>query len=241
MRSRILLALPALLLRAAAGQAPPEVAEILKKVSETYKGVSEYELVAEVMEKLPGNSPPSHVRVLVAFRAPNQYRLEGTIPGLMEDNPNLDESVMIYDGSALWFYLPRSNQYASIPADKLAADDEGSAHTPQATDQVALEKYRAAADFIDGAKFLREDEIETSGAKLSCYVVSVPEKWPGPYTWWVDKETHRIVREDKSDGSTAYTTIRLGERLPDTLFKFEPPPGARRLEPALSGRSHLVT
>jgi outer membrane lipoprotein-sorting protein len=221
----------ALLFGAAAGQAPPDVAEILKKVGETYKGVSQYELVAEGTLKMPGKTgAPVHVHTRVAFRAPNRYRLEGTIPGLSEENSNFDESVAVYDGSALWFYLPKSNQYASIPADKLAADDEGSAHTPQAMDQVAMQKYRVAADFIVGATFLRDDEIELAGAKVSCYVVSVPEEWPGPYTWWIDKETHRILREDKSDGSTVYTTIRLGEPLPDSLFRFEPPPGARRLD-----------
>jgi len=229
MRPTILLGLLALLLRAASAQTQPRVAEILKRVSEIYKGVSQYEFVAEQTETRPGRVPMrAHTRI--AFKAPNRYRLEGTIPGLDPNNPDFDESVMIHDGSALWFYFPKSNQYGSIPADQLAADPEGSAHTPEATDRVAMEKYRIAADFTDGAKFLREDEIEVAGAKVGCYVVSIPEKEPGPYTWWIDKKSNRVLREATAAGGTVYTTIKLGEPLPDNLFKFEPPPGARKID-----------
>jgi len=129
----------------------------------------------------------------------------------------------------MWFYFPKPNQYASISADTLAADSEGSAHTPEAADRVAMEKYRVAANFIDGAKLLREEEMELAGVKVSCYVVSVPQKWPGPYTWWIDKTSHRILREVTGSESTVYTTIKLGEPLPDSLFRFEPPPGAQKL------------
>jgi outer membrane lipoprotein-sorting protein len=215
----------------APAQTSPGVADILRSISEAYKGVTEYELVAEQTVKLHGNAAPTHAHTRVAFRAPNQYRLEGTILGLVDDDPNSDETVLIHDGAAFWIYLPKSNEYTSMTADELARDPEGSAHTPQATDKVALQKYRVAADFIDGAKLLNEEDIQIGTSKLACYVVSVPERWPGPYKWWVDKKTHRVLREDTSDGTTVYTTIRLGERLPDSLFKFEPSPGARKLDP----------
>jgi len=230
MRSTILFGLLVLLSRPAPSQTLPDVAEILKQVSETYRGVSQYDLVAEQTLKLPGNNAPTLVHTRIAFRAPNQYRLEGTIPGLADGDSNFDETVMVYDGVALWFYLPKSNQYASIPANQLAADSEGSAHTPEATDQVAMRRYRVAADFVQGARFLNEEGIQVGSAKVDCYVVSVPERWPGPYTWWIDKKSHRVLREVTSDQTTVYTVIKLGEPLPDSLFKFEPPPGARRLE-----------
>jgi outer membrane lipoprotein-sorting protein len=231
MRLTTLLGLVLLLSRLVPAQTSPGVAEILRSISETYEGVPEYELVAEQTVKLPGNAAPTRAHTRVAFRAPNQYRLEGTIPGLMDNDSNSDETVLVHDGAALWFYLPKSNEYTSMTADQLARDPEASAHTPQATDRIALQKYRVAADFIDGARLLNEEDIEIGTSKRACYVVSVPERWPGPYKWWVDKKTHRVLREDTSDGTTVYTTIRLGARLPDNLFKFEPPPGARRLDP----------
>ena len=115
MRPTILISLLTLLLGAAPAQAQPEVADILKKVSKTYKGVSQYDFVAEQTLKEQGdNTPPLHAHVRIAFRAPNQYRLEGMIPGLLSDDSNFEEVVMIHDGSALWFYLPKSNQYGSL-------------------------------------------------------------------------------------------------------------------------------
>jgi outer membrane lipoprotein-sorting protein len=221
MRLPILLGVVVLLSRPALGQTPPDVAEILKKISETYGGVSQYELVAEVTLNLEGTETRTHTRI--AFKAPNQYRFEGMIPGL-------DETVMIHDGATLWFYLPKSNQYLSIPADQLAPDnDQGRGNTPEQMDRVVMQKYRAAADFIKGAKFLREDEIQVGAANVACYVISVPEESPGPYTWWVDEKSHRVLREVTSEGGTTYTIIKLGEALPDGLFKFKPPPGARKL------------
>jgi len=228
MRPAVLLGMAALLWRAAYAQVAPDVAEILKKVSETYQ-VSQYELAAEQTLKLPGNQTPAHAHVHVAFKGPNRYRLEGLMPDLANDDPNLVEGAIVHDGSTLWIYFPESNQYGSIPADELAADNEGSAHTPEATDRVLMQKYRAAADFIDGAKLVRQEEIEFAGEKVGCYVVSVPQKWPGPYTWWIDKRNAHVLREATSDGATDYTMIKLGDPLPDSLFQFRPPPGAKKI------------
>jgi hypothetical protein len=50
-------------------------------------------------------------------------------------------------------------------------------------------------------------------------VLTVSQKKGGvPYTWWVDKEQHRILREDNPGSSTVFTSIKLGEPLPDSLF-----------------------
>jgi len=230
MRPEKLLGLLAVLLSGAFAQAPPDIAEILQKVSDTYKGVSQYELVLDQTEPPRRNNPPERTHVRVAFKAPNQYRMEGTGSGSAGDDPILEEMIIVDNGSTLWFYLPRSNQYGSLSADEAAADIEWSAHTPEATDRVAVEKYREAAQYSNGAKLLREEEIEFAGAKVSCYVISVPEKAPGPYTWWVDKHSYRVLREASANGTTEYTSVSLGEPLPDSLFQFVPPPGAQKLD-----------
>jgi outer membrane lipoprotein-sorting protein len=211
-----------------------EAERILKKIGETYKGVSQYEFFADQTLTPSGKDATAtiHMPMHVAFKAPDKYRLEGAIPvgalGLDHNDADIPEVVvMVHDGSALWFYLPRSNLYYSIPADALAADREGSAHTPAATDGIFMQKYRDAADFLDGAKFLREEEIEIAGTKTGCYVVLVPQK---AYTWWVDKKTFRVLRETSPYGDTDFNVIKLNESLPDSLFTFSPPAGAQKLE-----------
>jgi outer membrane lipoprotein-sorting protein len=220
----------ALLLQAASAQPRPDVAEILQKVSAAYKGASQYELTLDETRTPQGNHQPESAHARVVFKAPNQYRMESTVSGSADDDPTLDETVLIHNGSTLWIYLPRSNQYLSYPADKAADDPELSAHTPEAADPLFMEKYRDAADYAAGAKLIREEGIEFAGVKVSCYVVSVPEKAQRPFTWWVDKLSYRILREVSASETTVYTTVKLGEPLPENVFQFEPPPGARQID-----------
>jgi outer membrane lipoprotein-sorting protein len=68
-----------------------------------------------------------------------------------------------------------------------------------------------------------------NGARVDCYVVTVPSEGTFIHTWWVEEKSNRVVREDHGGSSVVFTTIKLNESLPDDLFKFVPPPGARRI------------
>lgn len=222
----------ALFLHAAVAQTQPNVAEILTKVGATYKAASQYEFEFEGTESIGANTVALHGHV--AFRAPDKYRMEGAMPGLTAPGPDAgEEGVIIDDGSTLWFYFPKPNQYGSIPASTLTADAPGDLGDlrPEAMDHFMAWRYRGAADFIDGAKFLREESLEIAGRKIDCYVVTLlPEKRGRTYTWWIEKKTSHIQREDGAGNSHVFTSIKLGEPLSDDLFKFEPPPGAKKLE-----------
>jgi len=128
-------------------------------------------------------------------------------------------------------YEPGSNECCTVPASELTANapgDLGDA-SPAAMDQFMTWRYRGATGFAEGAKFLRDEAIEFGGAKVDCYVVTVSQKkGENTYTWWVDKLHSRILREDSAKSSSVFTTIKLNEPLSDDLFKFEPPPGARK-------------
>src|ERR1700730_4084407 len=102
MRPPILLGLFALLLRAALAQTQPDVAEILKKVSETYKAASQYEFVADatVHEARTGRDVTSHMRF--AFKAPDRYRVEGSMPGMSVGDLGPGEAIIVHDGSVVW-------------------------------------------------------------------------------------------------------------------------------------------
>jgi hypothetical protein len=63
-------------------------------------------------------------------------------------------------------------------------------------------------------------------------------------SWWIDKSRFVVLRDDQKgaldptvEGSTTlWTTTKLNEPIPDDLFVFKPPPGAR-LVPALQSRA----
>ena len=224
MRPAILVGLMALLGRVVVAQAQPDVAEIMKRVSKTYTDVIEYEFVSETRTTL--QEEPRVRRQLFAFRVPNQYRKEVTELRSPDDAPEPKDIVMVHDGSMLWTYSGKINQYSSVPADKLAENAAGIFQTPDAMDGSWSRKYRLAGLFGGWAKLLREEEIEVAGVKHDCFVIANPDLYYGPFTWWVDKTSFRVVREDTDYESTTFTTIKLGEALPADLFRFAPPPGA---------------
>src|SRR5271168_2109157 len=109
----------ALVFSSTAAAAQPDVREILSKVSALYKKATQYEVVAESRSIKPG-STESTGRALFAFHAPNRYRVEGAFPGADADTPETGAAVTIIDdGSVVWFYIPRANQYSSIPVSAL--------------------------------------------------------------------------------------------------------------------------
>ena len=118
------------------------------------------------------------------------------------------------------------NQYASYPASTIGKDLPDELET-SGVDYVTMSRYRDAAKNAVVAKFLRNEKIEIGGANVACYVVSLPDR-NTQNTWWIDKKNSHVVREDSDKISTIFTTIKLDEALPDELFKFEPPPGARK-------------
>jgi len=224
MRPAIHFGLPALLCGVAVAQSQPDLAEILKKVSETYNAASQYEFVIETTQTDPPKGKPEVVHSLIAVRAPDRYRTEGV---LADDDGKTSKRInIVLDGTTIWFYDPQLNQYASYPASSIGKDlpDEIEA---SGVDFSTMLRYRTAADFSATAGFLREETIEIAGAKIVCYVVLVREE-KYEYTWWVDEKSNHILREDSDGSSAIFTTVKMGEPLPDSLFKFVVPPGARK-------------
>jgi outer membrane lipoprotein-sorting protein len=203
-------------------QAPPDLAEILKRVGETYRAVKEYELISTST----GTAVPG--RFLVAVRAPNRYRMEGADPNLDNSDGTFDQMVLVYDSASVWLFHPKANEYATFMGNDLTGD-----LSPEAVDAFAIGRFRLAADLAGSARFLRAEVIEMNGAKVDCNVltvpVSIPKEGTTNHTWWIEKKSNHIVREDHNGSSVVFTTIKLNESLPDDLFKFKPPPGARRM------------
>jgi outer membrane lipoprotein-sorting protein len=210
--------------RAALGQTVPDATEILKKVAETYRAAKDYELIGEASFRQPGNNAPARIHLLEAFKAPNRYRIEGVIP---LDDPQFGESVIVHDGTGVWLYLRGPNEYTFFPASSLADDVLASIGDlrPDAVDRFMLYLQRNAASIV-GARLLREEEIELAGVKAGCYVLSVTAG-----TWWVENTSYRVLRsEDQRGSDVTFTTVKLNEPLPDDLFEFTPPTGAKKVE-----------
>lgn len=218
MRSKIYLRVSGFLFCSVLAQVQPGVAEILQKVSRTYKGASSFELAADVTPLKVEKHQVGHV--LFAFQSPGRYRLEMVDGG----DAKSTKVIVVHDGSTLWMYSSATGEYVSNPSAPRESGLE-----PQ--DPFLMWRFRGAGDFVDGAKLLREETIEAGGAKVDCYVVTLSPVKDGAkstYTWWVDKQRSLVVRDDGADSSSVYTMIKLAEPLADDLFRFDPPPGSRK-------------
>ena len=161
--------------------------------------------------------------MLFAFRSPNRYRLELSEKG----DSKATNIIVVHDGSVLWMYSSDTGEYVSAPSVPV----KDGAASLEGQDPFLMWRYRGAADWIEGAKFLREETIEIGSGKVDCYLVTVSTMKDGSqstYTWWVDKQHYHVVRDDGADSSSVFTTIKLAEPLPDDLFRFDPPAGARK-------------
>jgi outer membrane lipoprotein-sorting protein len=99
--------------------------------------------------------------------------------------------------------------------------------TPQAFDLTILGDFRAAEDYVQESRLVRRESINLDDTETVCDVIEMRS----PHAvWWVDELTHHVVRVDEGDSSEVITHIKLNQPLPDDLFKFEPPQGARKLD-----------
>lgn len=206
--------------------AQPNVREILGKVSALYRSATQYEIVAD-SRSADATSNEGSGRARFAFQPPNRYRIEGSASGAAETG-----TVIIDDGSMIWMYFPQTNQYNSIPVAALKDDAAGNLRDlkPESQDESAMSRYRHA-DANQESKYLRDEALEYDGAQTDCYVVSVAMVKGAPvHTWWIEKRSYRILRDDDAEASVVFSTIRLGQPLADDLFKFVPPEGAQKVE-----------
>jgi len=197
-----------------------------------YKKATRYEFLAEFVARDPVSGKRESIRALYAFSGTGKYRVEGAFPpgtGSRDVSFDIENGLAIHDGSRVWFYLPKSNQFGSIPVSDLNPDDPGYLGnlTPPVFDHLVMWRYRGEANFGSGVTLIRQETIEYGGTKIACFVLAIRQG--ERYTWWVDKNNFRILREDTPDFSVLFRSIKLGEQLPDRLFIFQPPPGAKKL------------
>jgi outer membrane lipoprotein-sorting protein len=233
MRRAIILGLSVLLLRMASAQTQPDLMAVLKKVGEIYKAATQYEFVGDGTCHVRKTGAVETFHMLIAFKAPNRYRMQAATPCLGPGEPDLGEPLMVHDGSVLWAYFPGMNLYTSMPASALTADASGDMGDvrPENVDLFTMWRQRGIADVAGQATFVREEAMNFAGAKVTCYVVVVPPQEHLPaQTWWIDKTNYHILRMDDDNSSVVFTSVKLNEPLSDELFKFTPPADARKVE-----------
>ena len=225
---------------------------LLKKVSETYKNLKRYHFEGvTVMESKAGEG-----QVRSESRSEETFSIAAVKPDRMrgEMRSPTFSLLTVSDGRTDWVLASATNQYTKKPAGQKGRPGAGgldpvSSWVSRSTSRLA--EYERLADRAKEAKILREEAVEVSGGRVNCYVVEVeyqptvgyPNVPSSRRTLWVDKARYLVLRSITTTkyqvpyshpyevkNTTTFTTAKVDEPLPDTLFVFVPPEGAKEVE-----------
>jgi outer membrane lipoprotein-sorting protein len=211
----------------------------VRKVIDVYKQASSFSLSVTTTRRSIADQQVTKEVVLkfkLAAKSPDKLRMEADAASAAMFGLGLEtEMVSVSNGRNSAAYFPQLNQY-------VVDNTEDSSSVVDSMRNTVLPPHGAKLE-AENARLLREASIETDAGPTTCYVIEIPEEkepgiYPQSYTWWVEKGSNKLLREDRrrvaprgSDESiTVYQTVKLDEPLPEELFVFTPPPGARKVE-----------
>ncbi len=224
----------------AQAQAPLSGDEIMRKVGEKYAAAKRYELAVSILVTSRRDEDGSlvrqqTVRMHMALESPDKVLFEGV--GLGPDG-----SSVYSDGKAAWVYSPAKNEYMAVkPSGEAGAPVDPRSLTnddmiPYALQMASLAMQQLLPSDDAKSKVVREEKI----GDAECYVIEMHDETTPPEgaLLWIDEKRMVILRGEqalKTAGLTQttradYTTAKIDEPLPEGLFTFKPPEGAKQVD-----------
>jgi TonB family protein len=238
---------------------------ILNQVAETYKNLRSYHFegrytLEQVIESVGLKDEIKREELFVnAAIKPDRSRIE---------SKNTHISVTsVSDGKAKWVYAPGPNEYTKteegpvrLVTSSPVGDSAPMAHLANATN--LLDGYSRVADRLGEAKIIGEETLEIGGRRSDCFVieayyfVSSTGIQSNTLTrkYWIDKSRNIVLREIRNTearmqwGRTirskmtyTFTVARVGEPIPDNLFTFVPPQGAKEVAELMPSQRPAAT
>jgi outer membrane lipoprotein-sorting protein len=229
---------------AAMAQQKPEAAEVLRRVTGVYSNATQYQLAVEetiVITRVTDGAvtSQSNEEVAMAVKQPDRVRFE--IEGDMDD-----AGLVVSDGQTAWAYSPKANEYMKLkpgraPAEPLSDTDV----TDELKVPYMMQLAQRALEFFKfplrtKGSVVGEETLTVKGSAYPCIVISVEDRpFPKSATkLWIDKTRNVVLREEVRNvsglmiesTSAIYSIVRINEPLPEELFQFSPPPGARLVD-----------
>ena len=208
--------------------------EVLRETSQTLSALKTFALHAEESyDEIPSGQPRMLLTNIrrVAVQRPNRFAADA-------EGDSLNRSVW-YDGQSLAIWDKPQHTYATVQMPGSIDGVLAALATDYGVD-IPLGDLMTAdlyATLTEGVTYSRYLGIHTA-AGVPCHhlVFSQPTiEWQ----LWVDAGEHRLPRKMvityvREPGEPQYTATihawRLSPTLPDTLFRFEPPDGAERID-----------
>ena len=232
-------------------QTPPDAKALLERERTALDAFTSYQYEEKATMSMVMDGVPANMETTTSVKAinPGKRRTETKMAGLVA-------STMIADGRTTWIFIPTANQYMKLGDDPAIA----SAVTGGLNGLTQLGQMPSG-----DAKVVRSETVQVDGTAHECWVVEsridhlslgFMELRNTTVTSWIDKKTNVSLRQKVSgriEGALAAAglgagalemqleSIKVGlifnEALPDSLFVFTPPPGAKEIDLAGGGIS----
>jgi outer membrane lipoprotein-sorting protein len=239
------LALAAAVLSGACAQRAPDPKALLAEVAQTYKNASRYWIEAKMFAEQSAQGRSEKVEAVM--------HVAGDTTGHMRVQMDAQDAqaMLVSNGIDLWVYqaMGPQKQYAQLASattDSTMRSELLNRLLRAQFPALPIVRYREVDVLADSATLEREETIKVGDDEIDCYVIKSQTSSEGtvgmastPVTLWVDKERKVIWREERTatvndpqmgerkiTERIDFTRIRLNEALPDSLFAFQPPPGA---------------
>lgn len=220
---------------------------LLARLGEKYRRLESY--LFEGVTRITPATRDAGQHIDVPFRLaavkPNRMRTEMMNP--------MVSMVTVSDGQQTWTYVPQAQQYLKAAYSPLAGgDSSGVAIGSALAHGTPLQRYLGAIGDIRNARLVREETLDTGERRVRCQVISADYDLPpgsrltaSTTTVWIDPAAEIALRDsvrltsaaDASGGQpqavdvvTTFRVARVNEALPDSLFVFTPPPGAKLVD-----------
>jgi outer membrane lipoprotein-sorting protein len=233
--------------------ADESVNEILTKVSETYRTLQSYELVADISTEIVARG---EARSSDGGRATsNFHQATNSEVDLVAVNPEKvrlqikyerQEVLLVSDGVTRWTYLPRKKQYteaaaSSAPGGQSRPETEAETELLSRKRDLLVSRYQGILKFRSKFILEKENQLRLGKERVDCYLLKM-ETPEGTYEIWVDKNRFIVWRSKDSslvpnEGITLQKTTtvnvksaNVNTKLDDSTFRFAPPEKATKVQ-----------
>ncbi len=220
--------------------------ELLRRVAANYRQAMRFHLAGEIHAELQTQDRHQSNDATFSVAMDGKGRVHDEL-----GHPTAG-MIRVSDGTQTWLYLARFNQYSHKSEVPKTQDELDSTRVSAMGGMVAvlLGTYRGLANAVSEVRALPDEAIPWNSEPRRCRVLEVryrgggPPGFPGtPRMFWIDEERlvvlqqRTVLKVNVRGDSTAQQTetyvfdrVSLDQPLPDSLFSFRPPPGAKQVE-----------
>jgi hypothetical protein len=173
-------------------------------------------------DTIAGQTTKSEVRFVVAYQAPNMFRIEFLYPG--DGN-----WLRVSDGDTYVESRSLTGEYSEKPA---------TTATLRVLRSSPLDVFEHLVHTAHYPLLMRSEFVFPKAGPVDCYLIGFESRrrplregeWTGPSMVWVDKKSHLILREDiraslvsggvlsENRSVTEIEIMRVNEEIPKSLF-----------------------